>query len=48
MNGAEGVVAVVAVDGSRVAEFVGNGVVPVAAGTYIVRTTMGSVKVVVK
>ena len=48
VNGAEGVVTVVAVDGSRVAEFVGNGVVPVAAGTYIVRTTMGSVKVVVK
>lgn len=46
--GAVGTVTVLAADGRTVAEFSGERTVSVAPGTYIVRTSAGAVKVVVK
>ena len=48
VSGAVGKVTIVAADGRVVAEFSGERTVPVAPGTYIVRTSAGAVKVVVK
>jgi hypothetical protein len=48
VSGAEGVVSVTAIDGRTVAELESDGTVLVSAGTYIVCTNAGAVKVVVK
>ncbi len=48
VGGAAGSVTVVAADGRIVAEFIGERTVSVTPGTYIVRTDVGAVKVVVK
>lgn len=48
VSGAVGKVTILATDGRVVAEFSGERTVPVAPGTYIVRTSAGAVKVVVK
>lgn len=48
VSGAVGKVTILAADGRVVAEFSGERTVPVAPGTYIVRTSAGAVKVVVK
>lgn len=48
VSGAVGKVTILAADGRVVAEFSGERTVPVAPGTYIVRTSAGTVKVVVK
>lgn len=48
VSGAEGVVSVTAIDGRTVAELESDGIVLVSAGTYIVCTNAGAVKVVVK
>ena len=48
VGGAVGKVTILAADGRVVAEFSGERTVPVAPGTYIVRTSAGAVKVVVK
>lgn len=48
VSGAVGKVTILAADGRVVAEFSGERTVSVAPGTYIVRTSAGAVKVVVK
>lgn len=48
VSGAVGKVTILAADGRVVAEFSGERTVPVAPGIYIVRTSAGAVKVVVK
>lgn len=48
VSGAKGTISIIATDGRTVATFNGEGAVNLAAGTYIVRTTAGATKVVVK
>lgn len=48
VSGAEGTVTIIAADGRTVAEIGGNDTLTVSAGTYIVRTNAGAVKVIVK
>ncbi|MBR7166270.1 MAG: leucine-rich repeat domain-containing protein [Bacteroidaceae bacterium] len=48
VSGAKGTISIIATDGRTVATFNGEGAVNLAAGTYIVRTTAGAIKVVVK
>ncbi len=48
VSGAKGTISIIATDGRTVATFNGEGAVNLSAGTYIVRTTAGATKVVVK